>query len=186
MPNIALRQNVTYRGRIVISAPSWAYSQDTIVKKLSDAGFEQIQIWDEANELPSDWRADKRGDVSGFGQSQVYLEGVWYKETGDGYPSGGDKWKLVDYWIFKEPPAVVDGEPPVDCVTEGYTCAANGDCCETLECKQDVNGKYGGGNRCTPSEKTIATPKSRTGAVVAVGLTGIGLGGLAWWLLKRR
>jgi hypothetical protein len=72
-----------------------------VVPELEKVGFEDVKIWFYEDELPDDWPEDKRVDVSEFGETQVYLQGVWKGKDDVAVPDSGEKWRAYDIWEYQ-------------------------------------------------------------------------------------
>ena len=113
MGDINLIKDTTYRSWFQIDAPfvaTKAMIRSEVIKGLTEQGFADVRVWMSASELPADWPNSAKGSVPG---TTAWIEGRWTKETG-AYPSSGDGWKAVNYWVHKPAPG--------SCNTEGWTC----------------------------------------------------------------
>lgn len=102
--NANFESGVEYRGRVEISAPSYLYSEADVRQELEGVGWTSVYVWKDAEQLPQDWPAQAKGDSTGFGHSQVWIDGAWSRESGP-QPASGNKWKLLDYWLYRRPSA---------------------------------------------------------------------------------
>ena len=73
-----------------------------VIPPLENVGFGDVQIWFYEDELPEDWPDDKKDDVSDYGETQVFLQGVWTGKDGVDVPDSGEKWKAYDIWQYGE------------------------------------------------------------------------------------
>jgi hypothetical protein len=189
MADVRLIKGAMYRGRLQIDAPSWLVSDSAVKEPLQEQGFTDVTIWSDGDDLPANWPPEAR---SGVGGTTRWLEATWSKETGM-YPSSGNRWKLIDYWVQQAPPGT--GQPGVEitCLTEGYTCIYGVEflaCCAGLACKPDPDRIYGDPGaaygdppyRCMPDSgiEKLNEPVPSSNLIWWVG--GIGLAGvLGWW-----
>lgn len=156
MGTVNLIKGTIYRGRVIISAPSFLVTRSAVKEALEGNGFSNATVWLDEDDIPSDWPSSAREDVSSTMSSLAWIEAGWAKETGD-YPSSGSKWKLYDYWVQQTTPVVDQPPPPkpeeegppleLECVTEGMNCTQI-PCCSGTTCQQDYEGYWGGGPRC--------------------------------------
>ena len=189
MSNAHFDGGYTYRARVLIHAPSYLYSTATVQEKLEGVGFTGVQCWKDKSGLPSDWPAPQRTDPSGFGQSLVWAQGTWSKESGD-YPSKGSQWEIVDFWSQTNPPKT---DVPTDavCQGEGYACFPEQgywNCCDGFECRNDLEGVYGGGQHCFPTNPigvTELNAPTRSVASVVLGVGVAGAVGIGLWYAWR-
>lgn len=127
MSSVTLQQGATYRGRAVVAYIKQIVTHDAVINELAKFGITPAQVWFHASELPADWPASAREDVSSWNTTQIFLEGTWTKPTGQ-YQTSGSKWGIYDYWMYKAAPQVEPPAPP-PCKKIGDVCAVHGDCC---------------------------------------------------------
>jgi len=107
-----LRTGKTYRASVIVETETFAPSTDRIKDKLQDMGFEEVQVWDSADDLPPDWQGDDRKDTSDWGQTQYWGRGAWAGEDGKEIDTKGDGWTIT--WLYaeaSETPPKEPGEP---------------------------------------------------------------------------
>lgn len=95
---IYLQNNVIYRARIFVKAPSIVVGAETVLTELSEAGWNDLQVWLNPAELPSNWPADRKDDPSHAWTTCIWCEGRWDGSSGD-WPDHGDLWAVYDIWI---------------------------------------------------------------------------------------
>jgi hypothetical protein len=162
MAQAYLENGAIYRGRIMIHHSAAVLSvgggSSRVKSELEKFGFTNIKVWMDSDELPNNWPESKKEDISGWGETQVWLEGTWGKPSNQFATSTSD-FHVIDYWIQKPAPQVVSPQPdtvtpdystpdqstPVDqnipvnsnCLQNGLVCSRNTACCSGY-C---VNGK---------------------------------------------
>lgn len=93
-----LHTGQVYRGRMIVTSVTFEVLPKHIVPKLEDIGFDDVEVWFSEEDLPQDWPADRKSDESGFGETQVFLQGRWTGKEDVEVPSGGEQWMLYDIW----------------------------------------------------------------------------------------
>lgn len=132
---VQLENATTYRGRAIVSYPSVVVTHDAVIAELAKYGITPAKVWFKASDLPSDWPASARADVSPSFTTQIFLEGTWTKPSGQ-YATSGPKWGIYDYWVFKTAPK--QAPPPVPtCTDVGGSCSINAQCC-SYNCEKGI------------------------------------------------
>lgn len=181
---IQLVQNTVYRGRLCLklSAIEKAFVTESDVRTaLESAGWKDVHVWFDTKKLPADWPAEKIPNGCS-GETPAWAQLRWAAPTGE-YPTDGEKWRLLDGWVYKEAPT---GQQPF-CASEGYTCDPNAPpyattCCGGLVCTHQPST---GDSRCMQATVPDGA-KPSTWYWWLLGIVGVGaIGTLAWWMTTR-
>ncbi len=119
-----LENGTVYRGRMIINHSSAvlyvAGGASRVKSELEKFGFTNVIVWMDSDELPNNWPPSKKDDTSGWGETQVWLEGAWGKPSNQ-FPTSTSDFRLLDYWIEKPAPQVVSPQPQPDTTTPDYS-----------------------------------------------------------------
>lgn len=104
-PRVQLTKGTTYRARVRVDYPKFLATEGAIRERFEDLGFSNVSVYKSTDDLPADWPADQREELSGVSLFTAFCEGSWLRPT----ETQNRPEPVIALWVHRAAPATGAG-----------------------------------------------------------------------------